>query len=79
MKKLDYADIIGQDIAKEMLGFKPSTPNSNRKMNELVRNGKIKAYQPSAKVRLYSKESIVDFIMSTKIPSDAEFIPVPAR
>lgn len=46
MRKGDHTDIIGQDEAKAMLGFKPSTPNSNRKMNELVRNGKIKAYQP---------------------------------
>ncbi len=76
MRKGDHADIIGQDEAKEMLGFKPSTPNSNRKMNELVRRGKIKAFQPSPKVRFYSKESIVDYILSTKIPSDAEFIPI---
>ncbi len=76
MKKSDHTNIIGQDEAKEMLGFKPSTSNSNRKMNELVRNGNIKAYQPSPRVRFYSRESIVDFIMSTKILSDAEFVPV---
>jgi len=76
MKKTDPTDIIGQDEAKEMLGFKPATPNSNRKMNALVRAGKIKAYQPSAKVRFYSRESILDYIMSTRIPSDEEFIPV---
>ena len=77
MRKGDHSDIISQDEAKEMLGFKPSTPNSNRKMNELVRGGKIKAYQPSPKVRFYSRESIVNYILSTKIPSDTEFVPVP--
>jgi len=77
MRKADHEDIIGQDEAKEMLGFKPSTPNTNRKMNELVRGGKIKAYQPSPKVRFYSRQSIVDYILSMKIPSDVEFIPVP--
>lgn len=76
MKQGDYADIIGQDEAKEMLGLKPSTPNTNRKMNELVRDGKIRAYQPSPKVRLYSRQSIVDFILSTKVCSDEEFVPV---
>lgn len=76
MRKIDQTDIISQDEAKEMLGFKPSTPNSNRKMNELVRNGKIRAYQPSPKVRFYSRESILKYILSMKIPSDAEFIPV---
>lgn len=77
MRKEDHADIIGQDEAKEMLGFKPSTPNSNRKMNVLVKNGRIKAYQPSPKVRMYSRQSIVDYILSTKILSDEEFVPVP--
>jgi len=76
MRKTDYTDIIDQDQAKEMLGFKPATPNSNRKMNELVKDGKIKAYQPSAKVRLYSRESIHDYILSTRIQSDEEFVPV---
>ncbi|MCB0496942.1 MAG: hypothetical protein KDC79_12460 [Cyclobacteriaceae bacterium] len=79
MRKGDHEDIIGQDEAKELLGFKPSTPNSNRKMNELVRGGKIRAYQPSPKVRFYSRQSIVDYILSTKIPSDDEFVPVPIR
>jgi hypothetical protein len=79
MRKGDHSDIISQDEAKEMLGFKPSTPNSNRKMNELVRGGKIKAFQPSAKVRFYSKQSIIDYILSTRILSDDEFVPVPIR
>jgi len=79
MRNIDTADIIAQDEAKELLGFKAATPNSNRKLNELIRDGKIKAYQPSPKVKLYSKESIVNFILSTKIPSDAEFVPTPVR
>jgi len=79
MRNADHTDIIAQDEAKELLGFKTATSNSNRKMNELVRDGKISAYQPSPKVKLYSKESIVNFILSTKIPSDAEFVPTPVR
>lgn len=72
----DYSDLISQDEAKQMLGFKTETPNSNRRMNTLVRKGKIRAYQPSPKVRLYSKRSIIKYILSTQIPSDAEFVPV---
>lgn len=73
MRVPDHADIIGQDEAKEMLGFKTATSNSNRWMNELVKDGKIKAFQPSPKVKLYSKKSILEYIMSTRILSMAEF------
>ena len=72
----DFTDFISQDEAKQLLGFKPETSNSNRKMNELVRSGKITAFQPSKKNRFYSRESIMKYILSTRIPSDSEFIPV---
>jgi hypothetical protein len=77
MKAVDHSDIIEQDDAKALLGFKVGTPNSNRKMNELVRDGKIEAYQPSPKVRFYSKNSILNYIISTRIQSDDEFVPIP--
>ncbi len=79
MKDLNIEDIIDQEEAKKMLGFKTATSSSNRKMNELVRDGKIEAFQPSPKVRYYSKESIVKYIFSTKILSDANFVPVPIK
>jgi hypothetical protein len=76
MKIVDPSDIISQDEAKEMLGLKPETSNSNRNLNKLVKEGKIRAYQPSQRVRLYSKESIVKYILSTRVISNKEFVPV---
>ena len=44
-------DLIQQDEVKEMLGVKPGTSNTNRTINRLIRQGKIRAFQPHGKIK----------------------------